>query len=492
MTQPDERDVMTLAIDQQAIVDGVTGQENVEEFTAVTEVTAFEQRGDQWYLEGNILFSAFLKSQGRRVWADEAGPDVDDEVSGAQLAQVQHRMPFDLTVPVQDRGAGPVGVAVVVPEAELTIVDPGMIGITGLLVIEGLPTHAGYIAHFGAQEQVRGPRPAEPGSERLRQAADAVDPRAEGSPLWRPGASDGVDGAGVVDAPAAPFVPRASSSADDPGKALSALDETMASPPMWPFKSGVAPQLEQEDTVPSTDLAPDEYVGETTFAVEAMRTHVGEQAQEPDGSDGATRDAPCADESDAPNPAERASGWPSSAFAHLQGRWEEESSTPPREPERQPADPASTGAGGDDTHDAVALRGEPVAPPAPSGSETAPGDSESPVPHQHAPDAAPAAVESVPAKRDAERPAAGSMQPQAAYVPTPEPPVEMSARQWFWSTLGIPDSDETYTLTFRIVQSADTVEEIAARYGTTVAELVSVNRLEQSEVMAGSVIRIPR
>jgi hypothetical protein len=448
VAEPDERDVMTLAIDQQVIVDGVTGQESVEEFTAVTEVTAFEQRGDQWYLEGNVLFSAFLRPRGQPDAVSGSADDAREESGETRLSQVQHRMPFDLTVPVLERGAGPVGVAVVVPEAVLTIVDSGVIGITGVLVIEGLATRAGYIAHFGAQEEVRGPR-----TERAAAGAG-------GSSVWRPATSRGAGGDDSLDTPGSPFVARGQDLQDQPPSTAQAPAAETSYQPVWPYKSGQAPQPESEPDSSWSPLLSEEQSDDTTFVVEAMRSQDVQQAPECDELDPPTARPLASDgATDAQGAEPTSQGWPVSGFAHLHAAWdagtESDAPSPPGAQVESAAPAAAEG-----TPEALTMRGEPVAPATPAREE-------------------PAAI-------------GPTQAPQASYVPVAEPPVEMTAGQWFWSTLGIPDNDETYTLTFRIVQAADTVEEIAAHYGTTVAELVSVNRLEQSEVMAGSVIRIPR
>jgi hypothetical protein len=436
---------MTLAIDQQVIVDGVTGQESVEEFTAVTEVTAFEQRGDQWYLEGNVLFSAFLRSRGQWDAVPGSTDDAREESDETRLSQVQHRMPFDLTVPVLERAAGPVGVAVVVPEAVLTIVDSGVIGITGVLVIEGLATQAGYIAHFGAQEEVRG--------RRTEQAASGT----EASPVWRPDASRGAGRDDSLDAPGSPFVGRGQDFQDRPSSTAQVPAARTSGRPVWPYKSGQAPQPESEPDSGWSPSISEEQSDDTTFVVEALRSQDVLQAPECDDLDPTARSLAADDAKDAQGAEPTSQGWPISGFAHLQTAWDAGTEPDAARPPGYEVQSTAPAPAAESTPVAGTMRGEPVAPATPAREEaTAIGPT------------------------------------QASYVPVTEPPVEMTAGQWFWSTLGIPDNDETYTLTFRIVQAADTVEEIAAHYGTTVAELVSVNRLEQSEVMAGSVIRIPR
>jgi len=75
-------------------------------------------------------------------------------------------------------------------------------------------------------------------------------------------------------------------------------------------------------------------------------------------------------------------------------------------------------------------------------------------------------------------------------VPDPENKT-WTAAQWFWNTLNIPSAENAYTMRFRIVQEAETLDDIAAHYATTPSELLRVNPLAQAGLESGSLLYIP-
>ncbi|MHB1683719.1 MAG: hypothetical protein ACYCYO_12975, partial [Bacilli bacterium] len=153
MADRDSQSAIELFIDQQVFIDMVRGNEQVEEFAAHTEVTTFERRGSDLYLEGNILFTAYLdaREQDAGTGWQEAQPE---GVRQAEVEHLQHRMPFDLSVPVAAESAGLFSVQVQVPEATVDVLGPGWLHIRAVLQVEGLPHNSGFAAHCGAQEVV--------------------------------------------------------------------------------------------------------------------------------------------------------------------------------------------------------------------------------------------------------------------------------------------------------------------------------------------------
>ena len=134
-----DQPMFDLFLDQQVFMDAVRGNERIDQYSAYTEVTTFEQRGEQLYLEGNILIAAYLEREG------EAGEEV-------QVEHVEHRLPFEVLVPVYMQSPGMLSVKAQVPELDLEITGPGWLHLEALLLIEGLSSEGGAIVTCGAQE----------------------------------------------------------------------------------------------------------------------------------------------------------------------------------------------------------------------------------------------------------------------------------------------------------------------------------------------------
>lgn len=140
-----------LFLDQQVFVNEVYGNERIDQFSAYTEVTSFEKRGNLYYLEGNILMAAYLER----------------DVQGGEQERVEHveyRMPFDIAVPVFGQPDGMLNVKVHVPEMDLEILGPGWLHFEALLVVEGLSAEGGVSANCGAQSIELPAQPSEWGS----------------------------------------------------------------------------------------------------------------------------------------------------------------------------------------------------------------------------------------------------------------------------------------------------------------------------------------
>ncbi len=139
MEERTDQPMFDLFLDQQVFMDAVRGNERIDQYSAYTEVTTFEQRGEQLYLEGNILIAAYLEREG------EASEEV-------QVEHVEHRLPFEVSVPLYVHNPGMLSVKAQVPELDLEITGPGWLHLEALLLIEGLSSEGGAIVTCGAQE----------------------------------------------------------------------------------------------------------------------------------------------------------------------------------------------------------------------------------------------------------------------------------------------------------------------------------------------------
>ncbi len=134
-----DQPMFDLFLDQQVFMDAIHGNERIDQYSAYTEVTTFEQRGEHLFLEGNILISAYLERE--------------ELVAGeAQVEHVEHRLPYEVAVPVYAQIPGMLSVKVQVPELEVEILGPGWLHLEALLLVEGLSAEDGAIITCGAQE----------------------------------------------------------------------------------------------------------------------------------------------------------------------------------------------------------------------------------------------------------------------------------------------------------------------------------------------------
>ena len=67
----------------------------------------------------------------------------------------------------------------------------------------------------------------------------------------------------------------------------------------------------------------------------------------------------------------------------------------------------------------------------------------------------------------------------------------MTAAQWFWKTLNVPRSDVRFTMKFRIVQTEESLEDIAQEYRMSTTELLRANPLTQQTLDPGTLLYIP-
>lgn len=416
MVNLDWRKPIELFVDQQVYMDAVRGYEEVSEFSAVTEVTTFEQRGDELRLEGNILFTAFL----------ESGPGRDADGASAPanpVDQVMHRMPFDLSVPVEHQVAGPLNVSLEVSEATIDVLGPGWLHIRALIKIDGLSGAGGYVAHCGAQEATVGPQarpePSSPESTATAGHTVAVEPT--------PGVEPSTAGAGSAEPPAdgAPVGDLEPVAMGETRREKSEEERDSLSHAGWkerlagadraldggfsPFRTGRPGAQDEGTALPGTVEEEKESVAE--FHFEAARSEQGEVIGY---TEQVSREHVTRDHAAQVEPYMAAQGVGQGTGPHAQGA--------------EGAEPSATvGEGG----------------------------------------------------------------LQASYGAMPESAVNMTAAQWFWKTLNVPRSDVRFTMKFRIVQSEESLEDIAQEYRVSTTELARANRLTQETVDPGSLLYIP-
>lgn len=390
MAESDWRKPIELYIDQQVFIDAVEGGESVQELSALTEVDSFEQRGEELYLEGHILFTAFLG-----LHESEAG-------GPGAIRQAQYRMPFDLSVPVAAQVPGTLNVTVEVPEAALDVLGPGWTHIRAVMKVDGLAGDGGYTVHCGAQE-------AEVAAARKSAEPDA-----------------NVEGG------------QESEQETEPELAFAARQEAEESSPAQNWKT----QLEEADRALSGAFSP-------------FRT--GQPPAEPDAADVRQDDALI-------------------ASFHYEGL---DLNTPFATPD-SPGDEEqaeNTRRDWDDVLFTPEVADYPV--PAFSTQPVAPEDAVAPAEADESAPPEPAVVSE-------------TTRVQTSYTAVPESPVEMSAAQWFWKTLNVPDGETVATMKFRIVQEDETLDGIAQMYRLTVTELLRANRRTgEAAVAAGDLLYIP-
>ncbi len=417
---------LELFVDQQVFVDAVRGNEQVEEFSALTEVTTLEQRGESLYLEGNVLFTAYL--------AEDMSAYGDDHENDAQAVEhLQHRMPFDISMPAAAQGPGLLSVSVHVPDATMDILGPGWIHLRAVLEIEGLQASGGYTAHCGAQEAIVPPTVDEASSvqeqvievtevpvilqeevsedvavqefDEIQDSMQKVEESALGE--WSLLAVRSEQNAKEDD------LPESSASSvtlwqKDLLGADRALQGPQASFTMSPFRSGIAPENVEESApmMRQEEFFEQEVTDDLHFHFE----HVNLPPEDPKYAESSSSSAK---ELEVP---ELASELESKRIVQ-----------------------------------ALVAAMEPDTPVIESESQV-----------------------------------------QATYKATEEVETTMTTAQWFWKSLNVPSGETHFTMKFRIVQPAETLEAIAELYRINMADLLRVNPLMQEEGLpSGSLLYIP-
>lgn len=441
MPDLDWRKGIDFFVDQQVFIDVVHGNERVVEISAHTELTTFEQRGDDLYLEGSILFTAYL---------EEAGATASDDAPDVRVEHVQHRMPFDVLVPVSAQVAGLLSVEVAVPDCTIEILGPGWVHIRSVLHVDGLSASGGYTAHCGAQEAIC---PAAP-------ATATEDPSEE--------LDFGVPAGEATQASDAPEL-TTNATASRPFS----FDDLLQPFPTHPFTAPPNENVADMAMARTQDDAVSHDEGKATWR---DLLH---------GSDRALEGDPQGDSQ--------------TQFHFESTRLDPESSLPgARKQNELLHDMATEFSSQSDAQEQTRSEQVPGIPfPAPIAPVPVPAPVEpltgAPSIHAHFD------IVSVQQEVIEEQPVPIPLAPveevtkdlQMSYTATPETPVTMSASEWFWKTLNIPTAEETkYRMRFRIVQETETLDEIAARYNLSMAELLRVNPDAQG-VTTGALLYIP-
>ncbi|MHB1682411.1 MAG: hypothetical protein ACYCYO_06215, partial [Bacilli bacterium] len=435
-----------------------------------------------------------------------------------------HRRPFDLSVPVAAESAGLFSVQVQVPEATVDVLGPGWLHIRAVLQVEGLPHNSGFAAHCGAQEVVV-PGSLAPADEQQRAGQSTEGEQTGATPEQSP-----YDYSELL----APF--------------------SVTKPSTQPAWDTFAPtgQFPGQQSVESSAEAVEEAVRDAASQpadeVESSLSESGWKLQL-QGADRALHGVrhPQA-ETDAPADAEdvKGSAAPAESLADAPADVRDAKGS------SAPADKAADNVSDKATEKATdALQaeqrsaggfhpfrtGQPPQPEQPESdpkfyvaratADSASDDESSPhlsyhFEHTHLEDsvkspadimaASPAAAEPLPeSQRDSakiETTTQVSVQAQQergetvgvadraggtqmSYTAVPEEPVELSAAQWFWKTMDIPAGEGSFTMKFRIVQVAETVEDIANYYNISVTELLRANEMSMDASIAGSLLYIP-
>ena len=372
MEERTDQPMFDLFLDQQVFMDAVHGNERIDQYSAYTEVTTFEQRGDELRLEGHILVAAYLERDGE---------------ANAQVEHVEHRLPFEVTVPVYAQVPGMLNVKVQVPELDLEILGPGWLHLEALLLVEGLSSEGGVTVTCGAQEF----------------RIDAQDP--EGAEE----VSDTAITGAAIEAP----------EAGPPAYVVFESDESLS-------ESGWKKQLQGADRA---------FHG---------AGEIREEMAEP-----------------APKEAEESmSVW--EVPADFSQRVESPLSMR-GEAEPQEREPTSESRSDLAREEQVPVFPEPIDTILPFGKVENP----SPLVSQE------------------------TGVPSASYTALPEQAEPMTAAEWFWKTLSIPDGETRYTLKYRIVQAEESLEEIAGYYRVQLTELMAVNHLQSGYASPGDILYIP-
>ncbi|MCY0901796.1 MAG: hypothetical protein OWU32_06345 [Firmicutes bacterium] len=432
------RQTIELFIDQQVFIDLVHGDEKVAEFSALTEVTSFEQRGESLYLEGNILFTAYVEQSGGSAGEPAAEPP------DAVVEHIAHRMPFDVTVPVDAQIAGMLSVTVQVPDATVDILGPGWIHIRALAQVQGLSPDGGYTAHCGAQEAVV------PAQGALHAPVNVAHP------------SQG-DAAAIQ-----------ASEAD-----LSVATPEFPMPAAAPlsFSELVAPSLRAQERAQDDEAEAQEHdpaAGESLSEVGwkeqlagADRALFGTFNPYRSGSQDAEAKPPLKEE-----------------VAHFHF---EAVDLEPRDPK---ADPSAAIAklktefenARSEWHDAVL---QPAPEPAPVIVPTP-----TPVVDLNVNVNAVHIAKTHEIVEGSEPTPAGEV--AMSYTAVPETQVnDWTAAQWFWNTLNIPAGESSYKMKFRIVHDEDTVDDLATRYQLSQTDLLRANPSMESGLIPGELLFIP-
>lgn len=153
-------------VDQQLLLEAVSGTEDVEDATLATEITGFDVEDDAYVLKGALSFTGFLRQEDAASLSEEIPDVLDDrdvfeageDVPEAHVIPLHHRMPFVLQVPMaaqqaHQRQHGILDVNPRIGTWNAHVLGEGTIHLRAELVIHGLSGGEGYVFRCGTQEE---------------------------------------------------------------------------------------------------------------------------------------------------------------------------------------------------------------------------------------------------------------------------------------------------------------------------------------------------
>ncbi len=490
LAEQEERHAIELFIDQQVFMDSVHGNEKVAELSAHTEVTTFEYRGNDLFLEGNILFTAYLETD------SEENPS-QSSVQSDDVQNLQHRMPFDVKVPVKFQPKGLLNVQVQIPDATLHVLGPGWTNIQAFLVIDGLSPAGGYVAHCGAQE-AKVPLSVEPLSQKGESSSESAKVV---SPFVADGEKQTIEKSFSLSDWLKPFeVSESLQTEQKVGEELSVRGSNESA--QGSYHESDERQGESSDKKWKMDL---QGADRALHGTPSVRQN-SESNPEPINpfKTGKSSDVVKSNESELFEFNEEVrTDHASSIHFHFENSEVESKASVEHESHIQPID-------------AKAVRSElipesppapliaPVKPPTLTPQELAPATIPvaPPTPTQGevafsleadviAVDVEPEQVSGFHAGVSVQGATDGTAPLQMSYTAVPEENVEMTAAEWFWKTMNIPAGDAKCTMKFRIVHETETLEDISSLYHVSVSELMRVNDIAMEGSLAGMLLYIP-
>ncbi|MGB8956241.1 MAG: LysM peptidoglycan-binding domain-containing protein [Tumebacillaceae bacterium] len=166
MDGAENKPMIRIHLDQQVTIDAVSGHEEVEDATVITEITGFDVEDDLYVLRGALTFSGFLRMEDASDTGTEL-PDAfddrdvfatDEEMPEAPVMPFHHSLPFVLQVPVaaqqtHQRESGVLNVNPKIGQWNVHVLGEQTVHLRAELVIQGLSGQDGYVFRCGSQEE---------------------------------------------------------------------------------------------------------------------------------------------------------------------------------------------------------------------------------------------------------------------------------------------------------------------------------------------------
>ena len=166
MDGAENKPMIRIHLDQQVTIDAVSGHEEVEDATVITEITGFDVEDELYVLRGALTFSGFLRMEDASDTGIEL-PDAfddrdvfatDEEMPEAPVMPFHHSLPFVLQVPVaaqqaHQRESGVLNVNPKIGQWNVHVLGEQTVHLRAELVIQGLSGQDGYVFRCGSQEE---------------------------------------------------------------------------------------------------------------------------------------------------------------------------------------------------------------------------------------------------------------------------------------------------------------------------------------------------